>query len=432
MNNNKKIYLISLGCPKNLVDSENILALLGEKGYILTDSSEESDILIVNTCGFLQSAVEESIGIIKKLCRRKQKWQKIIVYGCLIQRYSKRFPYIKGVDAVMGVGNPENLVSLIEQFERRKGYFIAGNLTGDDNYPRLITTYPYAYIKISEGCEMRCSYCIIPKIRGFLRSRKIQDIYSEAQSLKEMGIRELILISQNTTSYGKDLKGKKRLDDLIVKLSALRFHWLRIMYLHPAYLNERMLGVIAGEPGICRYLDIPLQHVHPEILKRMNRPVVDYSRIVDRIREIVPGVRLRTTFITGFPGESETHFKAVVKFVEEKEFDRMGVFCYSREEGTPAYDLPGQIPENIKMERERILMETQKKISRKKLERLIGTEMEVLIEGKKGQYFTGRTEFDAPEIDGTVYVKTKKSLKPGDFCTVTITSSTDYDLYSRF
>ncbi len=432
MNNNRKIYLISLGCPKNLVDSENILALLGEKDYILTDSDEESDILIVNTCGFLQSAVEESTGIIKELCRRKQKRQKIIVYGCLVQRYGKRFPHIRGVDAVVGVGNPAKLLSVIARLEKEQNILAAGGSADHTVYPRLLTTYPYAYIKISEGCEMRCSYCIIPKIRGPLKSRKIQDIYREAESLKEMGIKELILISQNTTSYGKDLKNKKRLEDLLPKFSTLNFHWLRIMYLHPAYLNEKILRVIANEPNICRYLDIPLQQVHPEILKKMNRPVIDYSRVVARIREFIPGVRLRTTFITGFPGETETHFKTMVDFVREKQFDRMGVFRYSREEGTPAYDLPGQVPEEVKMERERILMELQRKISRRKLRNLIGTETEVLIEGRKGQYFTGRTEFDAPEIDGTVYVKTKKRLKPGDFCTVTITSSTDYDLHARF
>ncbi len=432
MNNKKKIYLITLGCPKNLVDSENILALLGEKGYILTDSDEEADILIVNTCGFLQSAVEESTGIIKELCRKKQKRQKIIVYGCLVQRYGKRLQHIEGVDAVVGLENPLKLLSVVGNIEREKTIFAGVDVPNSINYPRLLTTYPYAYIKISEGCEMRCSYCIIPKIRGPLKSHSIRDIYREAQNLKEAGIKELILISQNTTSYGKDLKDKKRLEDLLAELSTLNFPWLRIMYLHPAYISERLLKIIADENSICRYLDIPLQHVHPEMLKKMNRPVIDYSRVVDRIRKVIPGIRLRTTFITGFPGETETHFKAMVDFVREKEFDRMGVFRYSREEGTPAYDLPGQVPEKVKMKREEILMELQRKISRQKLKNLIGKEMEVLIEGKNGQYFTGRTEFDAPEIDGTVYIKTKKRMEPGDFCTVTITSSTDYDLYSEF
>ncbi len=450
--NNAKIFLVSLGCPKNLVDSENLLALLGEKSYALTVSPDEADVLIVNTCGFLQSAVEESAEVIENLCRKKKKGQKIIVYGCLVQRYGKKLPGIKGVDALFGVGNPEKIVSVISKISGKHCKSVREASPDADNsevrlarrsfgkggrplpqqkdscLPRLISTYPYAYIKISEGCENFCSYCLIPSIRGHIKSRGISDIYREAESIKDMGIKELTLIAQDTGNYGKDLKGKTTIERLLKKLAGLDFHWIRVMYMHPAHINNRILKTIVDEPKICRYLDIPLQHIHPEILKKMNRPVLDYGGIIDRIRTVIPEIRLRTTLITGFPGEKERHFRKLLEFIEEKEFDRLGVFPYSREKGTPAYSLPGQVPEKVKRERERILMELQRKISRRKLKKLAGTEMEVLVEGRQGNRFTGRTEFDAPDIDGTVYIKTKKKLQAGDFCKVRITSSGDHDL----
>jgi len=418
----KKIFLVSLGCPKNLVDSETLLALLGEKSCVLTDSGEEADFLIVNTCGFLLDAVRESEETIKKLARNKKKGQKIIVYGCLVQRYGKKILKMHGVDAVAGVGDPESLVCRITDINPSR------TKSNRDNYPRLISTYPYAYIKISEGCENFCSYCLIPKIRGPLVSRRMQDIYEEARNIERMGIKELILVAQDTANYGRDRKRGENLERLLTKLAGLSFRRLRIMYLHPAHLTERLLERIAGEPRICRYLDIPLQHVHPDILKKMNRPVLDYGKIVDRIRDAVPGIRLRTTLMTGFPGERDVHFKAMEEFVREKEFDRLGVFRYSREEGAPAYNLPGQVPEKVKIEREKTLMELQRKISRGKLKKLRGSKMDVLVEGKKGRYFTGRTEFDAPDIDGTAYITSRKQLGAGDFCRVKITSSDDYDL----
>jgi ribosomal protein S12 methylthiotransferase len=364
----------------------------------------------------------ESEETIKKLAQKKRKGQKLVVYGCLVQRYGKFFPKMKGVDAVVGIGDPAEVVSAIDESMMP---------TRRNNYPRLITTFPYAYLKISEGCENFCSYCLIPKIRGPLISRRIEEILKEARSIEGIGIKELILVAQDTANYGKDLKGKSGLERLLEKLTALNFRRIRIMYLHPAHLTEGMLKTIAAEPKICRYLDIPLQHVHPEILKKMNRPVMDCGRVVDRIRAAVPGIKLRTTLMTGFPGEKDAHFKAMKKFIEEKEFDRLGVFRYSGEEGTPAYGMPEQVSEKVKRNREKILMELQKNISRKKLKKLRGTVMEILVEGKKGTYFTGRTEFDAPDIDGTVYIKTKKQLKAGDFCRVKIISSNDYDLFAE-
>jgi len=419
---NTTVCLITLGCPKNLVDSENLLARLGERSCVLTDSAEDADVLIVNTCGFLKSAVDESMDVIRKLCEKKKTGQKIIVYGCLVQRFGGKMPKIKGVDALFGVGCPESIVSTV-----CKTACVKSNCL-----PRLISTYPYAYLKISEGCENCCSYCLIPSIRGPLKSRTIRDLYDEARRIKDMGIKELILVAQDTANYGKDRGEGTTLEKLLEKLAVLKFHWLRVMYLHPAHLNDRILKTIADVPGICRYLDIPLQHVHPEILEKMNRPVLDYGAIVDKIRDVIPGVRLRTTFITGFPGEKERHFRALADFIKEKEFDRLGVFAYSKEKGTPAFDMPGQVPEKMKKERERILMELQQKISRRKLKSLVGTEIEVLVEGRKGKYFTGRTEYDAPDIDGTVYIKTAGKLKTGDFRKVLITSSGNYDLYARF
>jgi len=425
----KKVCLFTLGCPKNLVDSENILAVLGQENYILTDIPEEADIVIVNTCGFIKPAVDESIRLIRKLCRKKRKGQKIVAYGCLVNRYGKDMPYIEGVDAMVGGGSPVLLVNTIKK-GMRKG-FIPGDCSAIESYPRIISTYPYAYIKISDGCENFCSYCLIPEIRGRLRSRNIKDIYSEAGEIEKMGIKELILVAQDTGNYGKDIKGSCLLDKLLIKLCRRNFFWLRVMYLHPAHITEKFLEVVAKEKKICRYLDIPLQHIHPEILKRMNRPVMDYGRIIDKIRKTIPGIRLRTTFIVGFPGEKESHFKALVDFIKEKEFDRLGVFRYSREKGTPAYYLSNQIDEETKKGREGIIMEIQKGISYKKLQGMVGMEMDVLVEGRKGNYFTGRTEFDAPEIDGMVYIKSGRDLKPGDICRIRITSATFYDLYGE-
>ncbi|MCM8760309.1 MAG: 30S ribosomal protein S12 methylthiotransferase RimO, partial [Candidatus Omnitrophica bacterium] len=366
----KKICLITLGCPKNLVDSETILALLGQERYILTDTDREADIIVVNTCGFINDAVDESMGVIKKLCRKKKKGQKIVVYGCLVNRYREQFPSIKGVDMVVEGTNPLVLINGIKtDFKKR---FVVGDCSGVDNYPRLISTFPYAYLKISDGCNNFCSYCLIPKIRGPLRSRSIEEILSEAEVIEKMGIKEIILVAQDTGNYGKDIEGKCLLDKLLAQLSRYRFHWIRVMYMHPGHLTDSILETIAVNKNICRYLDIPLQHIHPDILKKMNRPVIDYSKLIDRIRKTVPGIKLRTTFIVGFPGEKEEQFRMLVDFIKEKEFDRLGVFRYSREEGTPAFNFNGTLDEEEKQKREKIVMELQRKISKKKLQRMVG------------------------------------------------------------
>ncbi|MCM8761893.1 MAG: 30S ribosomal protein S12 methylthiotransferase RimO [Candidatus Omnitrophica bacterium] len=425
----KKLCLITLGCPKNLVDSETILALLGQEKYILTNTYRQADIIVINTCGFIKDAVDESIGVVKRHCRKKRKGQKIVVYGCLVNRYKDGFPSIKGVDMLVEGGSPPVLINAIKTGFKKK--FISGDCFCVEKLPRLISTYPYAYLKVSDGCNNFCSYCLIPKIRGNLRSRSIEDIVKEAESLEKMGIKEVILIAQDTGNYGRDIKGMCLLDKLLAQLCRYRFHWIRVMYMHPAHLTDSVLETIAVNKNICRYLDIPLQHIHPDILKKMNRPLMDYSKLIDRIRKAVPDIKLRTTFIVGFPGEKEEHFRMLVDFIKEKEFDRLGVFRYSREEGTPAFNLNGALDEETKKEREKIVMEIQRKISRKKLQKMMGKKVDVLIEEKSGNLFTGRTEFDAPEIDGTVYIKAKGILKPGDISMVYITSTSDYDLYGE-
>lgn len=428
--NLSKVCLITLGCPKNLVESEGILALLGENGYVLTDSFSDADIIIVNTCGFIKDAVEESIEVIRELGRNKKKGQKIVVYGCLVNRYKKNFPEIKGVDMLAGGGNPARLIEGIK--EGMKDRFIPGDCSGIGSYPRLVTTYPFAYLKISDGCNNFCSYCLIPEIRGRLRSRDINEVVEEADCLQMMGIKELIIVSQDTGNYGKDVYGRCMLGTLLEKLTAFNFFWVRVMYMHPVHLTDDVLEIISKNRKICRYLDIPLQHIHPDILKRMNRPVIDYDGLIDRIRKTVPGIKLRTTIMVGFPGEEEKHFKMLLDFIKAKRFDHLGVFRYSREEGTVAYRYDGQVDEEEKEERERTVMEIQRDISRENLKGMVGEKVDVLIEGKEGKgIFKGRTEFDAPEIDGVVYVKAKRELKVGDICKVVITSSDDYDLYGQ-
>jgi|LSQX01.1.fsa_nt_gb ribosomal protein S12 methylthiotransferase len=429
----EKVYLLSLGCPKNLVDSENIMALLGEKEYILTDSPDIADIIIINTCAFLKSAVKESKAAIKYFTDNNQyKHKKIVVCGCLVQRYGEELFKLNGVDGISGISNPEEAVKVVEQVKsnsRITSYNAIPNISPNCS-PRLVSTYPYAYIKISEGCDNLCSYCLIPKLRGRLTSRSESDILNEAESLLEMGIKELIIIAQDTSSYGWDTGNKNGLENLLSKLAKLKFPRIRIMYSHPAHITKNVLDIIQKEKNICKYIDIPLQHIHPEILQKMNRPVLDYGKLIDNIRETVPEIRLRTTFIVGFPGETDEHFEKLVEFVKEKKFDRLGVFKYSREKETEAFKLKEQIKKRVKLERERILMEIQKDISKRNLEKFIGKTLKVLVEGKEDVFYVGRSEFDAPEIDGNVYIETKiKKIVNGDIKRVKIIGSTEHDLF---
>lgn len=428
---NKKVSLISLGCAKNLVDSENVLALLGEKNFIITDSYENSDVVIINTCAFIKEAVDESLSVIKEIVKNKGK-RKVVVGGCLVQRFKEKIFEIGDIDGIVGTGDPEKVVEVVEKLNEKKKIKKIDNNTFFTNklYPRLITTFPYAYLKVSEGCDNRCSYCLIPYLRGRQRSKKIQDILKEAEDLLNLGIKELVVIAQDTGNYGTDLKDGTNIKKLLREIVKIGFKWIRIMYTHPAHLDDGVIELVAENKNICKYFDIPLQHSHPEILKKMGRPVVDYHRIIEKIREKIKDVRLRTTFMVGFPGEKENHFNHLVNFLKEVKFDRCGFFKYSREKGTPAYYFPDQVSKEEKQRRFEKLVEIQRKISKEKLKKMAGNIYEVLVEGKEGKFYIGRTEYDAPEIDGVVYIS-GKNLKIGNFYKVKITSSSDYDLYGK-
>lgn len=428
---NKKVSLISLGCAKNLVDSENVLALLGEKNFIITDSWKSSDIVIINTCAFIKEAVEESLSVIKEVSENKEN-KKIVVCGCLVQRFRENVFKLGNIDGIVGTGDPEKVFEVVEKLnEKEKIKKIDDNTFFTEKiYPRLITTFPYAYLKIAEGCDNRCSYCLIPYLRGRQRSKKIPDILKEAEDLLNSGIKELVIIAQDTGNYGTDLKDGTDIKKLLREIVKIGFKWIRIMYTHPAHLDDEVIELVAENKNICKYFDIPLQHSHPEILKKMGRPVVDYHRIIEKIREKIENVRLRTTFMVGFPGEKENHFNHLVKFLKEIKFDRCGFFKYSREKGTPAYDFPDQVCKEEKQQRFEKLVEVQRKISREKLKKMVGNVYDVLVEGKEGKFYAGRTEYDAPEIDGFVYIS-GKNLKIGNFYKVKITSSSDYDLYGK-
>ena len=428
---NKKVSLISLGCAKNLVDSENVLALLGEKNFIITDSWKSSDIVIINTCAFIKEAVEESLSVIKEVSENKEN-KKIVVCGCLVQRFRENVFKLGNIDGIVGTGDPEKVFEVVKNLKDGKKLKKIDDNTffTEKLYPRLITTFPYAYLKIAEGCDNRCSYCLIPYLRGRQRSKKIPDILKEAEDLLNLGIKELVIIAQDTGNYGTDLKDGTDIKKLLREIVKIGFKWIRIMYTHPAHLDDEVIELVAENKNICKYFDIPLQHSHPEILKKMGRPVVDYHRIIEKIREKIENVRLRTTFMVGFPGEKENHFNHLVKFLKEIKFDRCGFFKYSREKGTPAYDFPDQVCKEEKQQRFEKLVEVQRKISREKLKKMVGDIYEVLVEGKEGKFYAGRTEYDAPEIDGIVYIS-GKNLKIGNFYKVKITSSSDYDLYGK-
>jgi len=422
-----KIALISLGCPKNLVDSENLLALIGEGNFIITDSIDEADLVIINTCAFIKDAVKESEENIRMVLRKNKD---LIIWGCLVQREKEKLlKKFKNVKGIIGVGNPVEVLKVIK--ENKKGVVRIGEncFRNLNEFPRLITTFPYAYIKISDGCENFCSYCLIPKLRGQLRSRKINDILKEAENIEKLGYKEIILVGQDTTKYGTDLKDGTNLVKLLSELEKFDFEWIRIMYMHPAHLNEELIDKIGESKKICKYFDIPMQHVSEKILKLMGRPFIDYEKIIEKIRKKIPESAIRTNFIIGFPGENEDDFKKLIEFIENMKIDRIGFFKYSREKGTPAYNLPEQLSEKEKDERLRFIIKKQEVISRENLKKYIGKKIKVLIEKKENDYFIGRTEFDAPEIDGVVYIK-GRNLKIGNFYNLKITSSDTHDLYS--
>lgn len=430
MKNPKTFSAISLGCPKNLVDSEVILGLLKDAGYEVIFNSDATDIIIINTCAFIKSAVEESKAVIRE---ELKKGKKIIVVGCLVQRYGdellQEFPDIACLVAPGEINKICNLLNTQRKFHLETPEFIYLH-----NTPRLLTTLNFtAYIKIADGCNNFCSYCLIPKLRGRFRSRPIEDIVKEVEGLASSGVKEIILIAQDTTFYGMDIYGKSELAQLLKELVRIEpVQWIRIMYTHPAHLTNEIISIMKEEEKICPYIDIPLQHIEDKILKGMNRPLPgkQIRVLIKRLKETIPDIAIRTSLMVGFPTETEGDFKKLVDFVKEVEFDRLGVFKYSAEEDTLAASMPDHVPEQIKEKRYNQLLELQLKISRKKLKNKIGKRIEVVIERIADELTYARSKYDAPDIDGLVIIA-GKSGKVGEKVLVEVIGSTEYDLIAK-
>lgn len=433
-----KIALESLGCSKNLMDAEIMNGILIEKGYEFTDDFEDADLIIVNTCGFIKDAKQESIDLIVELSELKKegKLKYLIVTGCLAQRYSDELlEEIPEIDAIVGTGNFMNISDIIEKVEENKKVNETGNIefAFDETLPRYVSTPDYmAYIKIGEGCSNHCTYCIIPKLRGKYRSRKFEDIIKEAEKLAADGVKELVVIAQDTTKYGEDLYGESRLAELLDKMAEIEgLKWIRVMYSYPESITEELVNVIAKHENICSYFDMPIQHASNRILKLMNRKTSkeDIRAKVEMIRAKIPDAVIRTTVIVGFPGEEESDVDELVDFIEEIKFDRLGAFSYSREENTPADKMEGHMEEEIKEERRAKVMMAQQRISESLNERKIGNIYEVLVEEQvEDNIYTGRTQGDAEDIDSIVYINSDEPLEIGDFVKVEINDSMEYDL----
>lgn len=434
-----KIMFISLGCDKNLVDTEMMLGMLAEKGYQFTDDEQEAEIVVVNTCCFIGDAKEESINTLIEIGQLKEtaNVKMLIAAGCLAQRYRKEIrEQIPEVDVIIGTMAIDKIVEAVEEYQTKQYTTFVEDIdrTPVSGKRRVVTTGGhYAYMKIAEGCDKRCSYCIIPKVRGSYRSIPMETLLKEANTLVEQGVKELILVAQETTLYGTDLYGKKSLPELLRKLSEIRgLYWIRILYCYPEEITEELIDTIAELPKVCHYLDIPIQHASDKILKRMGRRT-NQQQLKDKIamiRSKIPDMCLRTTLITGFPGESQEDHEQSMAFVDEMEFDRLGVFTYSAEEDTPAAGFPDQIEEEVKKDRQADIMELQQEIAFEKAEGMTGQDVLVMIEGKVADEnaYVGRTYKDAPNVDGLVFVNTDRELMTGDFVPVHITGSYEYDL----
>jgi ribosomal protein S12 methylthiotransferase len=443
----RKVHIVSLGCPKNLVDSEVMAALLSKSGYHIIPEAERADIIVINTCAFIQPAKEESIDEILRIAQWKKGGRgpctHIVVTGCLPQRYGRILEKeLPEVDLFLGVGQVPNMVQHMDGLFHAKpagqrSIISKPSFLMDASYPRLAATPFYtSYLKIAEGCSNSCSYCVIPAIRGKARSREIDDTLTETETLVRGGVKEIIITAQDTTAYGRDLKGKPSLSVLLKKLASIKgLHWIRLLYTHPAGLTHEILKTIANEENICNYIDIPIQHIDDEILAAMKRRGGSdlIRKTTKKVREMIPGVALRTSIIVGFPGETRTKLTGLLSFVKEMRFDHLGVFTYSREEGTKAASYPSRISEKEKETRRQLLMEEQAVISYDINQSLIGSIQEVIIEGKSDipDYpYVGRSRRQAPEIDGITYVK-GKSLTIGDIIICKITAASDYDLFAE-
>jgi ribosomal protein S12 methylthiotransferase len=434
------VSLVSLGCAKNLVDSEVILGLLSKAGYSIVPQPLDAEIIIVNTCSFIQDATREAIETILQLAHYKKKGRcrLLIVSGCLPQRYGRsleeEFPE---VDLFVGTGDFQNLPEILSKKQKPRSFLSKPTFLYDEKTPRILSTPSfYAYLKIAEGCSNLCTFCTVPKIRGSYRSREIPSVLKEARRLADQGVREIILIAQDTTAYGRDLADGTNLEKLLkglIRVDGLR--WIRLLYAYPKpdYFSEGFLELMAREEKICPYLDLPIQHIDDEILKRMGRKTrgQEIYSLLEKIKAALPGVSLRTSLIVGFPGEKERHFKALLDFIETVQFDHLGAFKYSPEEETPASHLHGSVPEGVKEERLGVLMDLQKKISLKKHRARMGGSVEVLVEeyDHRKNLFRGRLKTQAPEIDGSVFLKGK--ARPGNWVEARITKALPYDLIGQ-
>ncbi len=434
-----KIMFVSLGCDKNLVDSEKMLGMLADKGYEFTDDEAEAEVVVVNTCTFIHDAKEESINTLIEMGRYKTdgKLKALIAAGCLAQRYHEEIrEEIPEVDAILGTTAIEHIAEAVEgvlqgqKIERLEDIQYLAAAKGR----RVVTTGGhFAYLKIAEGCDKFCTYCIIPKVRGRFRSVPMEDLLEEAKALADQGVKELVLVAQETTMYGVDLYGKKCLAELLHKLCEIDgLYWIRILYCYPEEIDEELIAAIRDEKKVVPYLDLPIQHASDRILKRMGRRTTnaDLRRIIGRLREEIPDIALRTSLISGFPGETEEDHQELYRFVNEMEFDRLGVFTYSQEENTPAALMPEQVDEEVKAVRRDELMELQQEIAFEKAEDMTGRVLWCMIEGKVAEedVYVGRTYKDAPNVDGYMFIQTSASLMTGDFVQVQVTDSNEYDL----
>ena len=434
-----KILFISLGCDKNLTNSEEMLGLLTSSGHEIVDSEEEAEVIVINTCCFIHDAKEESIENILEMAEYKKAGtcKALIVTGCMAQRYQKEIiQEIPEVDAVLGTSSYRDILKAVEEacagrhFEE---YRDIHELPEDSGRPVLTTGGHYGYLKIAEGCDKHCTYCIIPSLRGRFRSVPEERLISQAEYMAEQGVKELILVAQETTVYGTDLYGKKTLHLLLKKLCQIKgIRWIRVLYCYPEEIYDELIQVMKEEKKICHYLDLPIQHASDKILRRMGRRTTraQLTEIIHKLRREIPDIVLRTTLITGFPGETDEDHQELMEFVDEMEFDRLGAFTYSPEEGTPAEKMENQVPEEIKEARRDELMELQQEISLEKGNDRIGQELMVMIEGKVSEEsaYIARTYGDAPKVDGYLFVQTGELMMTGDFAKVRVTGALEYDL----
>ena len=437
-----KLFCVSLGCDKNLVDTEKMLGLLNSEGYAFTDDEGEADAILINTCCFIGDAKEESVNTILEMARLKEegRCRALVVAGCLAQRYKEEIlEEIPEVDGILGTTSCDEIVNVLNGILGREKaapvscfHDLAEPPTGGEN--RVVTTGGYyAHLKIAEGCDKRCTYCIIPYLRGSFRSVPMEQLVQEAGQLAEQGVKELILVAQETTLYGKDLYGGKTLPNLLHELAKVPgIQWIRLQYCYPEEITDELIEAIRTEEKVCHYLDIPIQHASDRILRRMGRRTnqAQLREMIAKLRREIPDIALRTTLISGFPGETQEDHEELMTFVDEMEFERLGVFAYSAEEDTPAYSFPDQVPQEVKEERRDEIMQLQQEIAFEKSEDMVGRVLTVLIEGKvvDEPAYVGRTYMDAPGVDGLIFVNADVELMSGDFVRVRVTGSAEYDL----